>query len=282
MERILLLSGPQIPSSAPFLVVLGCQQSPFSSLCFSDCFIFMSLFVVSLLYMKWKWGLVTQSCPTLSWPHGHQIPLSMEFSRQEHWCGLPFLSPGYIPDSGIERGLLNCRQFITYWATGLLHRSKLNCHPPIIKTKKTSPNTLLSFFFSSISFCDTKDHMMMLSPKHFLKAPKQGCNSFWSYRGKSHSFEELTVVLYVFSSVQFSHSVVSDCLRSHESQHARPPCHHLPEFTQTHIHWVRIAIQPSHPGSSPSPPALNPFQHQSLFQWVNSSHEVARVLEFQL
>ena len=61
------------------------------------------------------------------------------------------------------------------------------------------------------------------------------------------------------------------------------PVHHqLPEFTETHVHRVSDAIQPSHPLSSPSPPAPNPSQHQSLFQWVNSSHEVAKVLEFQL
>ena len=61
------------------------------------------------------------------------------------------------------------------------------------------------------------------------------------------------------------------------------PVHHqLPEFTQTHVHLVGDAIQPSHPLSSPFPPAPNPSQHQSLFQWVNSSHEVAKVLEFQL
>ena len=55
------------------------------------------------------------------------------------------------------------------------------------------------------------------------------------------------------------------------------PVHHqLLEFTQTHVHRVGDAIQPSHPLSSPSPPALNPSQHQSLFQWVNSSHEVAK------
>ena len=61
-----------------------------------------------------------------------------------------------------------------------------------------------------------------------------------------------------------------------------PVPHQLLEFTQTHVHWVSDAIQPSHPLSSPSPPALNPSQHQSLFQWVNSSNEVAKVLEFQL
>ena len=60
------------------------------------------------------------------------------------------------------------------------------------------------------------------------------------------------------------------------------PVHHqLTEFTHTHIHWVSDAIQPSHPLSSPSPPAHNPSRHQSLFQWVNSSHEMAKVLEFQ-
>ena len=57
--------------------------------------------------------------------------------------------------------------------------------------------------------------------------------------------------------------------------------HQLPEFTQTHGHRVRDAIQPSHPRSSPSS-APNPSQHQSLFQWVNPLHEVAKVLEFQL
>ena len=61
------------------------------------------------------------------------------------------------------------------------------------------------------------------------------------------------------------------------------PVHHqLPEFTQTHVHWVGDAIQPSHPLLSPSPPALNLSQYQSLFKWVSSSHEVAIVLEFQL
>ena len=60
------------------------------------------------------------------------------------------------------------------------------------------------------------------------------------------------------------------------------PVHHkLPEFTQAHVHQVGDAIQPSHPLSSPSP-APNPSQHQGLFQWVSSSHEVAKVLEFQL
>ena len=61
------------------------------------------------------------------------------------------------------------------------------------------------------------------------------------------------------------------------------PVHHqLPEPTQTHIHWISDAIQPSHPLLSPSPPALNLSQHQGLFQGVSSLHHVAKVLELQL
>ena len=88
---------------------------------------------------------------------------------------------------------------------------------------------------------------------------------------------------FISGSVQFSRSVVSDSLRPREPQHSRWWTHHQhPEFTQTHVHRVSDAIQPSHPLSSPSPPAPNPSQHQSLFQWVNALHEVAKVLEFQL
>ena len=97
-------------------------------------------------------------------------------------------------------------------------------------------------------------------------------------------------------SVQFSRLVMSDSLRPHESQHARPPCPLLPEFTQTHVHRVSDAIQPSHPLSSPSPPAFNLPQHQGLFnesalhiRWpkywsfsfsVNPSNEYLRLISF--
>ena len=72
---------------------------------------------------------------------------------------------------------------------------------------------------------------------------------------------------------------MSDSLWPHESQHTRPPCpspahpvhHQLLDFTQTRVHRAGDAIQPSHPLSSPSPPAPNPSQHQGLFQWVNSA-----------
>ena len=88
---------------------------------------------------------------------------------------------------------------------------------------------------------------------------------------------------HIFSSVQFSHSVVSDSLWPHEPQHARPPCPSpTPGSTQTHVHRVGDAIQPSHPLLSHFPPALKLPQHQGLFKWVSSSYEVAKVLGFQL
>ena len=90
---------------------------------------------------------------------------------------------------------------------------------------------------------------------------------------------------FCFSSVQFSsaaQSCLTPCDPMNRSTPGLPVHHQLPEFTQTHVHRVSDAIQPSHPLSSASPPAPNPSQHQSLFQWVNSSREVAKVLEFQL
>ena len=83
-----------------------------------------------------------------------------------------------------------------------------------------------------------------------------------------------------FSSV--AQSCPTLCNPMNRSTPGLPVHHQLLEFTQIRVCWVSYAIQPSHPRLSPSPPAPNPSQHQSLFQWVNSSHEVARVLEFQL
>ena len=87
-------------------------------------------------------------------------------------------------------------------------------------------------------------------------------------------------VMYI-SLVQFSRSVVSNSMQPLESQHARPPCPSpTPGVHSNSVHRVSDAIQPSHPLSSPSPPAPNPSQHQGLFQWVNSSHQVAEYWSF--
>ena len=97
---------------------------------------------------------------------------------------------------------------------------------------------------------------------------------FLSYKDTSHN-----------GLVQFS-SVTQSCLTLWDPMNGSTPGlpvhHQFPESTQTHVHRVGDAIQPSHPLSSPSPPAFNLSQHQALFQGVSSLHQVAKVLEFQL
>ena len=120
--------------------------------------------------------------------------------------------------------------------------------------------------------------------------------SFKSHRDKGNLLPSINFAFWVsfsniqqgpwgkgFSSVQFSCWVMPTlCDPMNRSTPGLPVHHQLSEFTQTHVHRVGDAIQPSHPLSSPSPPAPDPSQHQSIFQWVNSSHQVAKVLEFQL
>ena len=97
----------------------------------------------------------------------------------------------------------------------------------------------------------------------------QGCQSI-----------QISIDIAHFSSVAQSCPTVYDPMNC--STPGLPVHHQLRELTQTHVRQVSDAIQPSHPLLSPSPPAPRPSQHQGLFQWVNSSHEVAKVLEFQL
>jgi len=89
----------------------------------------------------------------------------------------------------------------------------------------------------------------------------------------------------LLSHLQFT-SVTQSCPTFCDSMDCNTPGlsvnHQIPEFTQTLLHWVSDAIQPLHPLSSPSPPAFNLPQHQGLFKWVSSSHQVAKVLELQL
>ena len=113
----------------------------------------------------------------------------------------------------------------------------------------------------------------------------------WTHMSKTliSSLKQFSFRKYIPSplcrSVQFS-SVCQSCpTLCDQMDYSKPvfPVHHqLPELAQTRVHWVSDAIQPSHPLSSPSPPAPNPSQHQGLFKWVSSSHQVAKVLEFQL
>ena len=93
------------------------------------------------------------------------------------------------------------------------------------------------------------------------------------------------IIFTSFSSVQFilvTQLCPTLCNPMNRSTPGLPVHHQLPEFTQTHVHWGGDTIQPSHLLSSSSPPAFNLSQHQGLFQWVSSLHQVAKVLEFQL
>ena len=107
--------------------------------------------------------------------------------------------------------------------------------------------------------------------------------TIWATRKALSIYLSICTYMYVYTSVKSS-SVAQSCpTLCDPMNHSTPglPGHHqLPEFTQIHVHRVSDAIQPSHPLSSPSPPAPNPSQHQSLFQWVNSSHEVAKYWSF--
>ena len=114
-------------------------------------------------------------------------------------------------------------------------------------------------------------------------------NSFWNitkfplwYLFKCFSFSatDISFSLTQFSSV--AQSCPTLCSPMNRSTPGLPVHHQLPESTQTHVHQVGDAIQPSHPLLCPSPPVLNLSQHQGLFKWVSSSHQVAKVLEFQL
>ena len=100
-----------------------------------------------------------------------------------------------------------------------------------------------------------------------------------------HEYNTRAIPNHCNQSSQFS-SVAQSCPTLRDPMNRRMPGlpvhHQLLEFTQTHVHWVGDAIQPSQPLLSPSPPALNLSQHQDLFKWVSSSHQVAKVLEFQL
>ena len=103
----------------------------------------------------------------------------------------------------------------------------------------------------------------------------KGCNRQW----------RRFISWYHHQSVQFrsvAQSCPTLCNPMDCSMPGFPVHHQLSAITQTHVHWVGDAIQPSHPLSAPSPPTFNHSQHQGLFQWVSSSHDVAKVLEFQL
>ena len=128
------------------------------------------------------------------------------------------------------------------------------------------------------SLCSSKIRIDLCFPNHQWRWTS--LHAYWPF-----TCVYLLKYLAQLSSVQFS-SVAQSCPTLCDpmdcSTPGLPVHHQLPEFTQTHVHWVSDAIQPSHPLSSPSPPAFNLSQHRGLFKWVSSSHQVAKVLELQL
>ena len=135
--------------------------------------------------------------------------------------------------------------------------------------------------FSSLPFSSLADHCWLYS-KHIVLL--LFCFVNWNYSREKGLEEEKWVFLVcsvLYDSVQLL-SCVQLCNPMDCSTPGFPVLHQLLELAQTHVHWVGDAIQPSHPLSSPSPPSYSLSQHQGLFQGVSSSHQVAKVLEFQL
>ena len=231
-----------------------------------------------------------QSCPTLCDPVDCSLPGSSVHGillRQEYWNGMLCPPPGDLPYPGIKPISLT---YNLHWQAGSLplappgkpYIQSISCE--ILgwlnhKLESRLPGEIQQSQICRWYHSNSRKQRVTKEP---LDEGERGEWKSWlktqHLKNKYHG-----IWPHQFSSIQFSWSVVSESLLPHESQHARPPVHHqLLEFTQTHVHRVSDAIQPSHPLSSLSLPAPNPSQHQSLFQWVNSSHEVVKVLEFQL
>ena len=212
------------------------------------------------------------------WTVDHQALLSMVLSIQATTLGeLPFPLPGGLPDPGLS----SCLVQLSHWQADSLTLSHLGNHAMtgflnpswhllVVRKNNKNNNKTMSLGKKEqeeIWHWNDSTKNRVPFPFHCFKCKKP----FVSYE------------INYFSSVQFSRLVVSDSLWPKNCPTPGFPVHHqLPEFTQTQVHWVGDAIKPSHPLLSPSPPAPNPSQHQSLYQWVNSSHEMAKLLEFQL
>ena len=118
--------------------------------------------------------------------------------------------------------------------------------------------------FLRVELTVSKDSLFFKSTYSLTLSPIYHLSIYLS--GLCYTYHRITCSFYLISSVTQSCPTLCDPMN--RSTPGIPVHHHLPEFTQTHVHWVGDAIQPSHPLSSPFPPAHNPSQHQSLFQWL--------------
>ena len=163
--------------------------------------------------------------------------------------------------------------------------------PQIAKTILKQNEARILTHFKNLLFCDPMDCSLTGSSVHgiFQKRTLEWVAIHFT-RGSSRPRDRTQVsciggrffTVWATSSVQSLSRVRLFATLMNRSTPGLSVHHQRPEFTQTHVHRVSDAIQLSHPLLSPSLPALHHSQHQSLFPWVNSSHEVAKVLEFQL
>ena len=140
---------------------------------------------------------------------------------------------------------------------------------------------LISFRMDWLDLLAAQGTLKSLLQQRSSKAPVLWCSAVFIVQ-LSHPYMTTGNTIRSDQITSVAQSCPTLCDPMNHSTPGLPVHHQLPEFTETHVHRVSDAIQPSHSLSSPSPPAPNPSQHQSLLQCVNSSHEVAKVLEFQL
>ena len=208
------------------------------------------------------------------WTAAYQPPPSVGFFRQESWSGVPLSSPKQLLEILIESWATFSQERLR--SCGMHLQVKMSWKQKAWGYHKSSQGLGHSIGgFDTVTSC-----VQELEPMYPSRsAMKHDCGCSWSI-GSSLADQPSVE----FSSAQFSHSVVSHslCDPMDCSKTGLPVHHQLPEFTQTHVHWVNDTIQPSHPLSSPSPPAFYLSQHHGLFNWVSSSHQVPKVLDFQL
>ena len=168
------------------------------------------------------------------------------------------------------------------WGTGgCQHAGSKACSADgsLVTSRDTCPRLRSSCRQSSSSGCQEK-HL----PKGHSPGPRVPVVGAGRRQPLGKSMIQTIITVYVPNSCCYS--ISKSCLTCSDPSDCNTPgfpvIHYLPKFAQTHVHWVNDAIQPSHPLSPSSPSALNLSQHQGLFQWLRSSHQMVKVLELQL
>ena len=139
------------------------------------------------------------------------------------------------------------------------------------------------YILSSVKWQGTLAPFWQAGPPNIFLRLVNRPSTFWTCKKyKSYSSMSIGIQDIIYCCCSVAQSCLTLCYFMDGTTPGFPVLQHLVELAQTHIHWVGDAIQPSHPLSSHSPPTFNLSQHQALLKWVNSSHQVAKVLEFQL